>query len=185
VPLALEGLHVVGVDRAQLFLDEAQRRAGHGRWPKFVRADYRELPFPDESFDVALNLFSSLGYQPGVQMAVIAGLGEAVGGTLLALGLLTPLAGTLLAIVMLNAIVAATLKKQFLLGSELELVYLVIAISLVATGPGRFSLDRALGWDDNFTGLWWAVGALVVAAAVSAVTLTAFRSKPAPQPATQ
>ena len=49
----------------------------------------------------------------------------------------------------------------------------------------RFSLDRALGWDDNFTGLWWAVGALVVAAAVSAVTLTAFRSKPAPQPATQ
>jgi len=129
--------------------------------------------------------FSSLGYQPGVQMAVIAGLGEAVGGTLLALGLLTPLAGTLLAIVMLNAIVAATLKKQFLLGSELELVYLVIAISLVATGPGRFSLDRALGWDDNFTGLWWAVGALVVAAAVSAVTLTAFRSKPAPQPATQ
>jgi len=82
--------------------------------------------------------FSSLGYHPGVQMAVVAGLGEAVGGTLLAFGFLTPVAGTLLAIVMLNAIAAATLKKQFLLGSELELVYLVIAISLVATGPGRF-----------------------------------------------
>jgi SAM-dependent methyltransferase len=27
-----------------------------------VRADYRELPFADESFDAALNLFSSLGY---------------------------------------------------------------------------------------------------------------------------
>jgi len=129
--------------------------------------------------------FSSLGYHPGVQMAVVAGLGEAVGGTLLAFGFLTPVAGTLLAIVMLNAIAAATPKKQFLLGSELELVYLVIAISLVATGPGRFSLDRALGWDDNITGLWWAVGALVVAALVSAVTLTAFRSKPAPQAATQ
>ena len=129
--------------------------------------------------------FSSLGYHPGVQMAVVAGLGEAVGGTLLGFGFLTPVAGTLLAIVMLNAIAAATLKKQFLLGSELELVYLVIAISLVATGPGRFSLDRALGWDDNITGLWWAVGALVVAALVSAVTLTAFRSKPAPQAATQ
>jgi putative oxidoreductase len=129
--------------------------------------------------------FSSLGYHPGVQMAVVAGLGEAVGGTLLAFGFLTPVAGTLLAIVMLNAIAAATLKKQFLLGSELELVYLVIAISLVATGPGRFSLDRALGWDDNITGLWWAVGALVVAALVSAVTLAAFRSKPAPQAATQ
>lgn len=129
--------------------------------------------------------FSSLGYHPGVQMAVIAGLGEAVGGTLLAFGFLTPVAGTLVAIVMLNAIAAATLKKQFLLGSELELLYLVIGISLVATGPGRFSLDRALGWDDNITGLWWAVGALVVAAVVSAVTLTAFRSRPAPQAATQ
>jgi putative oxidoreductase len=129
--------------------------------------------------------FSSLGYHPGVRMAVIAGLGEAVGGTLLAFGFLTPAAGTLVAIVMLNAIAAATLKKQFLLGSELELLYLVIGISLVATGPGRFSVDRALGWDDNITGLWWAVGALVVAAMVSAVTLTTFRSKPAPQAATQ
>ena len=116
--------------------------------------------------------FSSLGYQPGVQMAVIAGLGEAVGGTLLALGLLTPLAGTLLAIVMLNAIVAATLKKQFLLGSELELVYLVIAISLVATGPGRFSLDRALGWDDNITGIAWASAALGSAIVIAIVTTT-------------
>jgi ubiquinone/menaquinone biosynthesis C-methylase UbiE len=62
VPLALEGLRVTGVDRAQLLLDEARRRAGHGRWPKFVLADYRDLPFADASFDVALNLFSSLGY---------------------------------------------------------------------------------------------------------------------------
>ena len=123
--------------------------------------------------------FSSLGYQPGVQMAVIAGLGEAVGGTLLALGLLTPLAGTLLAIVMLNAIVAATLKKQFLLGSELELVYLVIAISLVATGPGRFSLDRALGWDDNLSGLWWGVGVLGAAALGAAFVLTTMRTRQA------
>ena len=62
VPLALEGMRVVGVDRAQQLLDEAQRRAGDARWPKFVRADYRELPFADESFDAALNMFSSLGY---------------------------------------------------------------------------------------------------------------------------
>ena len=32
------------------------------RWPKLVRADYRELPFADESFDAALNLFTSLGF---------------------------------------------------------------------------------------------------------------------------
>src|SRR3954447_9679998 len=62
LPLAAAGYKVVGVDRAQPLLDEAQRRAGDARWPKLVRADYRELPFPDESFDAALNMFSSLGY---------------------------------------------------------------------------------------------------------------------------
>jgi putative oxidoreductase len=129
--------------------------------------------------------FSSLGYRPGVRMAIMAGLCEAVGGVLLALGLFTPFACTLIAIVMLNAIVAATFKKQFMLGSELELLYLVIVISLAATGPGRFSLDRALGWDDNYSGLWWGVEALVVAAVVSVATLTVFRSKPAPEAATQ
>jgi ubiquinone/menaquinone biosynthesis C-methylase UbiE len=62
LPLSRAGYRVVGVDRAQSLLDEAQRRAGGERWPKFVRADYRELPFADESFDAAVNLFSSLGY---------------------------------------------------------------------------------------------------------------------------
>jgi hypothetical protein len=63
-----------------------------------------------------------------------------------------------------------------MLGSELEIVYLTIAVSLAATGPGRFSLDRALGWDDNLSGAWCGVAALAVAAAVSAVTLTLGRT---------
>jgi SAM-dependent methyltransferase len=62
LPLARAGYRVTGVDRAQPLLDEAARRAGGERWPKFVRADYRDLPFADASFDAALNLFSSLGY---------------------------------------------------------------------------------------------------------------------------
>jgi ubiquinone/menaquinone biosynthesis C-methylase UbiE len=62
VPLARAGYRVTGVDRSQALLDEARRRAGGERWPKLVRADYRELSLPDESFDAALNLFSSLGY---------------------------------------------------------------------------------------------------------------------------
>jgi SAM-dependent methyltransferase len=62
VPLARAGYRVVGVDRSQALLDEARRRSGGERWPKLTRADYRELPFADASFDAALNLFSSLGY---------------------------------------------------------------------------------------------------------------------------
>ena len=62
LPLARAGYRAAGVDRSEVLLAEARRRAGHERWPKLTRADYRELPFPDGSFDAALNLFSSLGY---------------------------------------------------------------------------------------------------------------------------
>jgi ubiquinone/menaquinone biosynthesis C-methylase UbiE len=62
IPLADAGYRVTGVDRSQALLDEARRRASSSRWPKLTRADYRDLPFGDASFDAALNLFSSLGY---------------------------------------------------------------------------------------------------------------------------
>lgn len=62
VPLAQAGYRVTGADRSESLLAEARRRAGGARWPKLARADYRELPFRDASFDAALCLFSSLGY---------------------------------------------------------------------------------------------------------------------------
>jgi len=126
--------------------------------------------------------FASLGYRAGVAMAVLAGLAEAGGGTLLALGFLTPLAGAVLATVMINAIGSVTFKRAFMLGSELEIAYLTVAVALAATGPGRFSIDRAIGWDDNLSGVWWGVGAFVAAAVVSAVTLTVGRTGQAEEP---
>jgi SAM-dependent methyltransferase len=59
IPLARAGYRVTGVDRSQVLIDEAARRSPE---PQLVQADYRELPFPDDGFDAALNLFSSLGY---------------------------------------------------------------------------------------------------------------------------
>jgi SAM-dependent methyltransferase len=50
-------------DRSQVLLDEARRRSGGRDWPEWVRADHRELPFDDASFDAVLTLFSSLGYR--------------------------------------------------------------------------------------------------------------------------
>ena len=47
--------------------------------------------------------FELLGYRPGVLFAVIAGLSEAGGGVLFAVGFLTPLAGAAVIGVMLNA----------------------------------------------------------------------------------
>jgi len=121
--------------------------------------------------------FGSKGYRAPVLMAVAAGGSEAGGGTLLALGFATPLAGVLLATVMINAIAAVTFKRAFMLGSEVEITYLTIAVSLAATGPGRFSIDRAIGWDDNISGVWWGVGALGAALIVSFVTLTLGRTR--------
>ena len=62
VEFARLGLHVVGADRSEVLLAEAKRRAGDAAWPRWVQADYRELPFEDASFDCVTNLFSSLGY---------------------------------------------------------------------------------------------------------------------------
>jgi SAM-dependent methyltransferase len=74
VPLARAGYRVVGVDRSPALIAEAERRAGAAGaegGPKLVRADYRELPFADESFDAAINLFTSLGYLGDEQDTIV------------------------------------------------------------------------------------------------------------------
>jgi ubiquinone/menaquinone biosynthesis C-methylase UbiE len=63
LPLAKLGFHVTGVDRSGVQLSEARRIAGEVEWPKWVQADFRELPFEDERFDAVLCLFTSIGYR--------------------------------------------------------------------------------------------------------------------------
>jgi hypothetical protein len=46
-------------------------------------------------------------------------------------------------------------------GYEYNLVLWATAVALAATGPGRFSLDGALGIVDNLAGVWWGVGVLL------------------------
>jgi hypothetical protein len=64
-------------------------------------------------------------------------------------------------------------------GSELELVYLAIAVSFAAIGGGRFSLDRAIGWEDNISGVWWGAAVLGVALLLSVLTLSVGRTRQA------
>jgi putative oxidoreductase len=116
--------------------------------------------------------FATVGYRRPALMAVVAGLAEFVGGVLLIAGLLTPLASLLIATVMLNAIVTVVLPKGFLGGWEFEFMLLTVVIALAATGPGRFSLDRAIGWSDNISGIAWASAALGSAIVISIVTTT-------------
>lgn len=61
IPLARAGYRVTAVDSSPTLLAEARRRAGDSG-PQLVEADYRELPFAEQRFDAALNLFTSLGF---------------------------------------------------------------------------------------------------------------------------
>jgi putative oxidoreductase len=121
--------------------------------------------------------FSSVGYRWPTLLAVVAGLSELGGGLLFAAGLLTPLAALALAVVLLNAIATVVWPKGFLGGFEFEVTLLTVALAVVATGPGRLSLDRAIGWDDNISGIDWSSVVLAGAIVVAVVTTTLGRAR--------
>ncbi len=91
--------------------------------------------------------FDKMGFRPGSVNAIAAGLGEAGGGALLAVGLATPGASAALAGTM---IVASSMHvdKGFFAGKggfEYPAVLGLSAAALALTGPGRLSIDNALG----------------------------------------
>ena len=109
--------------------------------------------------------FGSLGFrrQHALPMALLAGLSEAA-GALFALGFLTPFAALGLASVMVVAVGTIHYKNGFWStsgGFEYNLLIWAVAVAVAASGPGRFSIDGALGWVDNLSGVWWGVGVLV------------------------
>jgi putative oxidoreductase len=111
--------------------------------------------------------FESLGFRQPTLMAVTAGLAEA-SGVAFALGFLTPFAAAAMASVMVVAVGSVHIRNGFWVtkgGFEYNLVIWTAALSVAATGPGRFSIDRALGWDGSLSGLWWGLGALVASLA--------------------
>jgi putative oxidoreductase len=123
--------------------------------------------------------FGQLGFRAPVLMAIAAGLSES-SGLLLAAGFVTPLASLAIAVVMFNAIWTVHWLKGFWNGNgglEFPLTLATVAVALAAIGPGRFSIDRAIGWDDNISGVWWGVGVLAAALVISFVTVTVGRRR--------
>jgi putative oxidoreductase len=119
--------------------------------------------------------FAELGFRTPLVMAFVAGLSEFGGGLLFALGLVTPLAALALTVVMLNAIGTVHWKKGLFNsagGYEYNLLILATAVAVTAAGPGRLSLDHAVGWAGMISGPWWALGIVVLAPMIALVTLT-------------
>ncbi|MER5291203.1 DoxX family protein [Streptomyces pharetrae] len=113
----------------------------------------------------------SVGYRPGKTSATAAGLAETGGGTLLALGLATPAAGAAAAGAMAGAAAVHTPNGFFNQegGYEYAATLGLAAVGLAVTGPGRLSLDHALG--HVLDRGWMVPAALGMAAAATAVVV--------------
>jgi putative oxidoreductase len=117
--------------------------------------------------------FESLGLRPGRRNATAAGISEAAGGALLALGLFTPAAAASLIGTMITAIRTVHLKNGPWAsdgGYEYNLVLIAALVALVEAGAGPLSLDHVRGHDEH--GLGKALGVLA-AGAVGSVAVIA------------
>ncbi|MET9427108.1 MULTISPECIES: DoxX family membrane protein [unclassified Streptomyces] len=112
----------------------------------------------------------AMGFRPGRQSAIAAGLGEAGGGTLLALGLATPAAGAIAAGAMAGAVSVHAPAGFFNQSGGFEYPAFLgfTAAALGMAGAGRFSLDHATGhrFDQPWTLAAAFVGSALAAAAV-------------------
>jgi putative oxidoreductase len=111
--------------------------------------------------------FSGLGLRHGTLQAWMSVVTEIGAGTLLIVGLLTPLACAAVISVMLIAGLLAHRPNGFFVfrdGYEYVLVLSVVSLALAALGPGRWSADSAAGI--TITG--WAGAGLALGVAVAA-----------------
>ena len=124
----------------------------------------------------------SMGFAgSGKRNAILAGLGEFGGGTLLALGLATGPAGAAVAGTMTVAGSTHVPNGFFNAngGYELPATFGLVATALALGGPGKFSLDHALGHTLNRK--WMAIVGLASTIG-SAAYLISTRSQPEPEP---
>ncbi len=124
----------------------------------------------------------SLGLRPGSWWAPAAAISEFGGGVLNALGLFHPLGPIGIIASMSMATAKVHWGKPIWVtagGAELPVTDITIALALMLTGPGRCSLDYALGIR--------VPRPLVIVMAAAAATLLALgiMSRPAPAPAVQ
>lgn len=114
-----------------------------------------------------------MGYTPGKPSALASAAAEAGGGTLLALGLATPAAGAAAAGGMTGAAAVHAPNGFFSQNGGLEHPAMVgmAAASIAVMGPGKLSLDHALGHTLNRN--WMVPAALAVSAAAAAVVVGA------------
>jgi putative oxidoreductase len=138
--------------------------------------------FHGPGLEKAGEAFEKGGLAPGEQMAAVAAATEIAGGTLTITGLAYP-AGPL-AVAGVMSVAAAQKRKGGLMaardGIELPVSYLTLALTLTATGPGKYKIGPSL------PGKLAALGALAGGALAGALIARMVTAKPAAEePASQ
>lgn len=90
---------------------------------------------------------SSMGMEPGLLMAILAGSAEFFGGLALVVGLFTRPAALVAAFTMLVAIFSVHISNGLFVdngGYEYALILMVALLALVVQGGGTFSMDKVL-----------------------------------------
>lgn len=118
--------------------------------------------------------FGQLGFRPARLVAIAAALGEFTSGLLIALGLFGPVGPALMLAVMVVAALSVHWRNGLFAtsnGIELPLLYSIAALRFALTGPGRYSLDAALGLQWTWTPrvIWIALAAGVLGAIMNLV----------------
>ena len=122
--------------------------------------------------------FEKLGLRPGKRQAAAAGTAEALGGALLTLGAVTPVAAGLITGTMITAMRKVHISKGPWVthgGYEYNLTLIAAVLALTEAGPGRPSVDAAVL--PRLKGNGWAL-AQFAAAAIGATVLTSERMNP-------
>jgi putative oxidoreductase len=121
--------------------------------------------------------FESIGMSPGKRHAFNASTTEMAAGALLAVGLLTPFAAAGMVGVMVVAGWAVHRRNGFFIvsgGWEYTFVVGLIATAIAGFGPGRWSIDHAIGISDDFSGFLGVAIALVLGVGVGVAQLALF-----------
>ena len=117
-------------------------------------------------------MMDSLDLHPPKQQAQLASWGETAGGAMLALGFLTPLSAAMLTGSMVTAIRKVHLPNglwNMNQGYEYNLALIASLAALIDGGPGKASIDSALGIE--CTGPAWTVASLAAGAVGSTLAI--------------